>query len=1014
MRFLARLRFAVLGEALFVGLAIASVASAQSPAAPGAPPSGGESSSALPTEAATSPDGGAAPVAPAPTAPAPAPSAPTSSAPAPGSEAPTAGEKPAPQTDVAEEAPAEDVDGESTKIPPNMGRVHGTIVDAKTGEPLIEAQITVVKTGKKVLTDVEGNYRLHLPPGNYDLRIFSELLPARRINNVKVEKGKPTRIDVALGGGEEKVAVQEVEVVAAPDTATEAVQVVRRQKAAVVSDGVSAQQIARSPDSTASDSIKRVVGATIQDNRYVVIRGLGGRYSSTLLNGVTLPSPDPDTPAAPLDLFPAALLANLTVAKTFSPDSPGNFAGGLLMIETRDFPTKFTLKLRATTGGDTESTFRNAYSYKGGKYDFLGFDDGGRALPDSVPSDRALGSASLTPEQRVAEQKGFPNNWDLRSHRLSPNVGLGATVGDTIDLGRGQKLGYLASVTYGHKWTRRITKIQTLGAPLSNGTRQAPEIELTEEAGIEQPSLGGLLTLGYAPSPGHRINSTTLYAHNTENTASRTTGRTEVSGALVDRLRLRFLERGMIFTQLVGEHSLVPGRLVLGWQGNIAYTFQDEPDTRDLLRGQLPTGERVISTSSGGAERQYSELGDRTGGGGFDLSFLMDGAKLKLGGAVLASSRDVDTRRFHFVVGNSLIASPSSEVFAPDNLGRGVRVEDRTQPKDGYQADRAVWAAYVMADVVRLDPLRIILGERFEVSDLNVNVRSKIDPNSKANTSSSLRDYDLLPSVNAILAVSKDSNLRAGYSRTLARPHFREIAPALYFDYVRSRITSGNPGLEETSIQNADLRWETFLGPTELLAASVFYKHFAKPIERTLTSDNVSYTNAKNARSYGLELESRLSFRRFHPSLEPMSLGANLSLIQSRVTLAADDSTMTAANRQTAQRPMQGQSPYVANVTLGYRIEKTKTQLDLLYNVFGRRIVEVGNGAPDVYEEALHRVDLSVTQSLPASLSLKIAATNLLNQRVVQTQDGTELLAYKIGVGVFGTLEWTFNDGRNN
>ena len=892
----------------------------------------------------------------------------------------------------------------STKVPANMGQVRGTVVDGQTGEGLIEAQITVVKTGKKVLTDIDGNYRVNLPPGVYDLRIFAELRPARRIANVKVQKGKVTHIDVALGSGDEKVAVQEVEVVAAPDIATEAVQVVRRQKSAVVSDGISAQQIARSPDTSASDSIKRVVAATVQDNRYVVIRGLGGRYSATLLNGVGLPSPDPDTPAAPLDLFPAALLANLTVAKSFSPDMPGNFAGGILLIETRDFPSKFTLTLRATGSADTQSTGRTAYNYKGGGLDFLGYDDGARALPDAVPRDKRLGDAPFTAEESTKQQQSFPNNWVLRSHSLAPNLGFGLTVGDTLPLGN-QKLGYLASVNYSHRWVRRETKLQRVGEKVND--RFLPSLEqLTEETGTELPTLGGLVTIGYAPSPTHRMNLTTLYTHNTENSAGRIRG-TDNSGSVVDRIRLRFLERAMWFSQLVGEDALSPGRVLLGWQANVARTMQNEPDTRDLLRTQVPNGQFLVGSASGAAERSYGTLSDTTAGGGLDLSFLFDGAKLKTGVALTASSRDYLTRRFHYAPSPSIAALPSERIFTAENIGPNLSVAERTEAEDGYQASRSIWGAYIMADVVKFDPFRLIVGERLEIADLEVKLGNPVDPMASQAPLNKRTDRSLLPSANAVLALSKEMNLRAGYSRTVARPHFREISPALYYDYVRRRVLGGNPHLEETSIQNADLRWESFFGPTELLALSLFYKHFNKPIERVVedasSGTNVNFVNADSAKAYGVELEARTSLGRLTPSLLPVSLGANLSLIQSKVNIKDTD------------RALQGQSPYVANVSLGYQIERTGTGINALYNVFGRRIEEVGTaGNEDVYEEPVHRVDLTVNQRLPAGFALKLSATNLLNQPVVFTQGGIEILAYKSGVGFFGVIEWTLRDGKEN
>ena len=928
-----------------------------------------------------------------------------------------------PEAPPSDEAPVEPAPGGTddtgaaaapTKIPPKKGRIAGTVIDAQTGEPLIEAQITVIKTGKKVLTDIEGNYKIDIAPGVYDLRVFAELKPARKIANVKVDLAKTTHIDVALGSGDDKVAVQEIEVVAAPDTATEAVQIVQRQKSAVVSDGVSAQQIARSPDTNASDSIKRVVAATVQDNRYVVIRGLGGRYSNTLLNGVMLPSPDPDTPAAPLDLFPAALLANLTIAKTFSPDLPGNFAGGITQINTRDFPTKFMLSLRVAGSGDTASTYRKSYTYNGGGLDFLGYDDGTRALPDRIPRNVLLNDPIIPPAQQVERSKSFPNDWQMRTTTLGPNYGLAATMGNTLNLGS-QKLGYLATINYGRKYTRRLIKLQRLGEPLPAGGFLPSLEQLEEDRATDQPSLGGLFTVGYAPAPAHRINLISLYTHNTENSTSRTQG-VEDSGQNVDRMRLRFVERGMIAGQLIGEHAFDAGKFVIGWQANLADTTQNEPSQRDLVRAQTMLG-WAIGDSAGAAERMYGKLSDVTGGGGLDLSFLLGGAKLKAGANVTSSSRDYLTRRFHYAVSPQIATQPSDIVFAQDNIGRTVNIIENTLGSDGYTASRTTWAAFVMTDIVKLDPFRVILGERLEVSDLAVNVGNTIDPRLGPPKKVTQHDADLLPAVNAVLAATKESNLRAGYSRTIARPHFREVSPALYFDYVRRRAIGGNEDLKRTSIQNIDLRWETFFGPTELLAVSGFYKKFSDPIERVITNagsgTNVNFMNARGATSFGFELEARSSLKRLSDSLQALSLAGNFSYIQSKIDIS--DAQAKAYGLKELDRPLQGQSPYVVNVDLGYHIDRTNTQIDALYNVFGRRIDEVGAGNnPDIYEESVHRVDLTVNQRLPASFSLKLSATNILDQRVTFTQSGVEILAYKPGVGFFGTLEWSLKEGKDN
>jgi outer membrane receptor protein involved in Fe transport len=257
---------------------------------------------------------------------------------------------------------------------------------------------------------------------------------------------------------------------------------------------------------------------------------------------------------------------------------------------------------------------------------------------------------------------------------------------------------------------------------------------------------------------------------------------------------------------------------------------------------------------------------------------------------------------------------------------------------------------------------------------------------------------DVLPSLNAVYAITGAMNLRAAYGMTVARPNFREVAPALYYDYVRRRAIGGNADLEDTKVHNGDIRWEMFLGDSEVLAASLFAKHFDSPIERTVEEagdgQNVGFANAPSANSYGVELEARLSLGRVAESLAPFSVGGNLSLIGSRI-----DTGMT-------KRALQGQSPYVANVALGYESKALGTRVDLLFNSFGRRIEEVGTGgAGNVYEEPFHRLDLAATHPLPRNVRLKLAGTNLLDQRVSRTQDGVSIFSYKTGVTVVGSVE---------
>ena len=920
---------------------------------------------------------------------------------------------PAVDAGVAAAEPARGADTEP-KVKKGFVGIYGKLIDSRTKDALIEAQAKMVKPlpARTGVSDVEGNYKIKLAPGTYDLRVFYELYKARRISGVVVKAGEATRLDVELTSDSD--AVQEVVVEARADTTTEAVQLVTRQKAATVSDAVSAEQIARSPDSNASDAAKRVVGVTIENDKYVIVRGLSGRYSITLLNNVPLPSPDPDVPAAPLDLFPSALLANLTVSKSFIPDMPGNFVGGALNIETRSFPTSFKLNIALKGTGDTASTFRETYGYSGGRFDFFGFDDGTRRLPTTISRNTLLPTPVAQGPDQVAAAQSWSNNWVLNRRVVPPGFGLTLTLGDTFKAGT-HKVGLNASVNYGFTATRRIKRISAVGEADGAGGFLPSPFLLTDEESSDRSTLGGLLTLGWIPTLGHSLNLTGIYAHNTEKAADFISG-VDQTQAIIERIRMRFTERSMLVGQLVGEHNVWRNLLLLNWQGNVARVSQNEPDTRDLLRAQIPDtnpSRYVIGNQSGGANRLFSNLVDLQGGGGADLSVVLRPLRIKFGGSYLYAVRDYQARRFEFRANQETSLLPVDRAFAAENLGTNVTFGESTRPSDGVGSNRGIGAGYAMVDVTALKQVRFLAGARLEVSDLSVFARARLypsddqcagNPNCKPDTFAPFnrRDIDVLPSASVVGHITDKMNLRAAYGMTLARPNFREVSPAQYFDYVRRRVESGDPSLIQSKIHNADLRFEWFFGTTELLGASAFYKYMEKPIERYLSTDgNIFRKNNDFAHVAGLELEARISLGRLYLPLTNLTVGGNLSVIYSQVNF-----TDPVTRVSDPKRALQGQSPYGVNLDVSYHYVPSGSRFSLLYNVFGPRITEVGTaGNANVQDEPVHKLDFVYSQKLPARLRFKVAVTNILNSALRQTQNGVEILGYDLGVGFSGTLE---------
>ncbi|WP_371877537.1 TonB-dependent receptor domain-containing protein [Pyxidicoccus parkwayensis] len=888
---------------------------------------------------------------------------------------------------------------ESATPPAGFTGIYGRVIDQANSEGLIEATVKVV-TGaqKQALTDLDGNYRLALPPGKYDLRVFYDVYQGRRITGVVVTQGKATKLDVALSA--DVGAVQEVVVEARADRRAEGALLQERKKAAAVSDAISAQEIARTPDSSASDAVKRVVSATVVDGRYVLLRGLGGRYSTTLLNGALLPSPEPDEPSVPLDLFPTALLANLNVVKSYTADLPGTFGGGTLLIETNTYPSQFEFKPRITLGGDTVTTGQERNSQQGGGLEWLGFASSQRRLPEAIPTSHELGANGESGEALEQQWESFPNVWRTQRKTALPNLGLSASVGDTLRF-ENRRLGYLATINYGHKESTQVNSFGRASFNENGEFIRNDDAQVTQ--GVETANLSGLASVGYQLDRDNELTAFSLYTRGTDTRTVTSTGIDSLKGDRYEGSRLQFIVRQLSFNQLRGFHRLgLLGDAEVDWQANLSRVDRDEPDTRDSLYSDslsTPTGSLSFPNQANSGERFFADLGETSGGGSLNLTIPFTDVRLKVGGLTQLSSRDFRARRFRYSIVPSQEVDrtlPPEQLFGPELLGNGMRLREATRPdSDAYDASLAIYAGYVSADVTPTDKLRLVGGVRFEASR---QVLTALDQFSGEEANRNEVNYaDWLPAFNAIYALTPTVNLRAGYSYTLARPTFRELAPFAFYDFIRRRNVSGNPALKQTRIHNVDTRVEWFVGDNEVLAASAFYKRFENPIERVINSEgagDLSFENAAGADTYGAELEGRASLARLSESLRAFRVGANLTLIRSQIDLGELQGLQT-----NAKRPLQGQSPYVINVNLGYERPESGTEVALLYNVYGRRVSEVGtNGLPDVYEQPFHRVDLALTQRLSATTQLKLTASNLLDSKVTLQQGDVSILQYRPGI----------------
>ncbi|MEW5741977.1 MAG: TonB-dependent receptor [Myxococcota bacterium] len=908
--------------------------------------------------------------------------------------------------------------GRNQKLPKGFTGVIGRVTDARTGDGLIEATVKVVAGGKKsALTDLEGYYRLKLPPGTYDLRVFYELYEGRRISNVVVKKGEAVTLDVALES--DARSVQEVVVEAKADKRNESALLQERKKAAVVQDSIGAQEIARTPDSNAGDAVKRVVSATIVDNRYVYLRGLGGRYAQTLLNGTLMPSPEPDEPSVPMDLFPVALLSNLNVLKTYSPELPASFGGGSLTLDTNTFPTKFEVKASAKLASDTVTLGQTRPADQLSFAENFGFRDGVRDLPDTVPTDGPLTvRPGFTAEQQKEAGDSFRNEWEPSFLKGLPSMTLGAQVGDTVRFGKEMRLGYLVAAQLSRNEQTRASRYQNTA--LSDGALIG-----VNQTSILQGRVSGatsaLANVGLQLSQDHELSFLGLYLVNSDSLTTSAAGYDLQSATDFASTRLQLTQRQLFFNQVKGFHRLpVLHDAELDWQANYARVIRNEPEIRDMRYFVDEQGAARIRFQPNSAERFYLDLTEDSAGGTLNVTVPVRSLKVKVGALGQYQARSFDGRRLRMMSGRlpaELQTLGPNELFVPEYIGPKsgtyyFTLEETTLTYDRYDASLGVWGGYALADWKPLDWLRVAGGLRYEGSRQTLTSGSPFATSGAPPGDPIIKPYnDVIPSANVVVSPRGDLNLRAAYAFTLARPTFREIGPFLWFDPVRRANITGNPNLVETRIHHADLRAEWFPSDSEVLAVSGFAKQFLDPIERVIISagstNDFGYRNAEAATLLGVELEARVGLGRLAKPLSNFRVGANLSLIASRIDLG-DASIQT-----NQERPLQGQSPYVANLNVTWAKPEWGTEAGVFYNVYGPRISEVGIlEVPDIYEQPVHRLDLTVSQRLPAGFQLKVSASNLLGQSVRFTQGDIEVLNTPPGLAFFASLAWTFNPGN--
>jgi hypothetical protein len=893
--------------------------------------------------------------------------------------------------------------------------VQGQVVSRKPKKVLPDAPVLAKgdEDGKlrSTITDERGRYRLYLPPGKYTLRSYYDLYHGARWNDIQVTRGKFKRVNFILDSITDKDAgVEEQEVVYLADTSSENAQLNIRKEAVSVQDAISSEEIKRAGDSTAQGAVKRVVGVTIDDDGRVIIRGLGGNYNRILLNGIPVPGVDPDVPSVNLDIFPTDIVSNLAVVKTPRPDLPGNFAGGLLLIETSSYPRDFMLKAGVSAGANTLSTFQQMPSYQGGRMDWLGYDDGSRALPPALGSERLAIDRSGTASGRyqsfdqVAQVgRAFEDSWNPRTTKALPQLGVKVSLGDSGSFKKPErKGGYLLSFTYQYEDVIRNGYNKKFNFNDQNESTQFRE-DFDFKSGRQDVLWGGFLSSFVELDPDNFLNLTTLFSRASEDETLIKFGREEDNGDLQTRASYDFIGRTLFFNQLTGDHRNL-GQTKSRYRWNVvgALGKRDQPDRRFIQ--QFVESQRIPQ-----ATRFYADLDQLSFAGTNDVRFPLWSAFESTAYATIGVDGGYETsnflaRRFAMAPypGSSVPTGDPEVVFGPQGLGTDSIQNEITNANDSYEASNTLAGGYLQLETPMAEWLKFLGLLRMEVFRQQVEnrdpfendpARPPLPPDFEAQNTDRT-DIDPMPSANLAFTINPEMFVKIGYGMTVIRPAIRELAPYAYTDFLRGWFIVGNPELERSRIQNIEARYEYYFGKSNLFSVTGFYKYFKNPIEFVITSQvngSATFKNADEAWLAGGELELRLGFGSFTRKLERFYFLGNIALMKSETSLSAEN-----AGSGRAQRPLYNQSPYVTNLSLRFDDPDAGVMVSLVYNAFGERIVEVGGSGgdfifPDVYEKPQHLLDLVATWQPTPHVKLGFKWKNIAFARK-RFQQGNELV----------------------
>ena len=908
----------------------------------------------------------------------------------------------------------------------SQGTISGTVFDGETGETIINATVQVLGTSKGAVTDFDGNFSFKLKSDTYDLKISFISYETILVKKVFVANNETTILEeIKIDQKSEEMAV--FTVVGEQVRNTEGALDIIKMNDVKMLDGITSDKIKLTGDGTAGEAAKRITGVSVDGGKYIYVRGLGDRYTKTTLNGVSIPGLDPDRNSLQMDIFPSNLISNIIVSKNFTADLSPDFAGGAINIETTAFPDKKVFDVSFGMSYNPQMHFNNEFlSYEGGNTDFLGFDNGTRSLPTNANSNNIPTPISGASKEEVYDfVTSFDKELGAKQQTSLTDYSLALTFGNQFDLKnqKSKRISYIMSASYKseYKFYDNVTYGEYQKSLESSDTELKYATVQNGQIGERQFLIGLLGGIAYKTNED-QLKFTAMHLQNAEKRAAQfnidNNGEAvRQSGYIASSDNLEFNQRGLTNFLLEGEHIREKSNWEINWKLSPTFSSSEDPDIRKTAFTNAPLDTFFSAGAGGNPTRIWRNLNEMNLAAKVDLtkkySFREKEGKLKFGFSEIYKSRDYEILFFdvQFFGGQNWTNSDPNKVLDQENLytqgGNNIYFQsgNKNPNPNSYESSVNNIGLYVSNEYMLSKKLNTIVGLRAENYVQRHTGRDQLYASGDEFNGTNLEDekvlesFDLFPSVNLIYKVKEKQNLRFSYGRTIARPSFKELSFAQILDPISNRIFNGSlfkyadwdGNLQETRIDNLDVRWELYKKVGQMISVSGFYKFFDKPIElvripEQQTSTEYQPRNVGDGMVLGLEFEFKTNIEMISSEKNIFSLSGNLILVNSQITMT--DAEYNSRNGYikkgesiTNKRQMAGQSPFVVNCGIMFTNKESEIQSGLFYNVKGPTLYIVGAGLfPDIYTDPFHSLNFSINKKIGKDKRTKIdfKVSNLL------------------------------------